>query len=80
VTIREIIMPYRVYSGPRGSEFSPADKQHLLYKECSSLDEAFAWARHVDRTGRTPLLIEGEDGTSLSKQEIAAAIGVSLGG
>jgi hypothetical protein len=74
-----MIMPYRVYSGPRGSELSPADKQHLLYKECDSLDDAFAWARHVEKTGRTALLIEGEDGTHLSKQEIAAAIGVSAG-
>ncbi len=72
-------MPYRVYSGPRGSELSEADKEHLLYKECSSLDDAFAWARHVEKTGRTPLLIEGEDGTHLSKREIAAAIGASAG-
>ena len=73
-------MPYRVYSGPRGSELSPADKAHLLFKECGSLDDAFAWARHVDKTGRTALLIEGEDGTHLSKQEIAAAIRVAAGG
>lgn len=72
-------MPYRVYSGPRGSDLSSTGKEHLLYKECGSLDDAFAWARHVDKTGRTPLLIEGEDGTRLSKQEIAAAIGVALG-
>lgn len=72
-------MPYRVYSGPRGSELSPADKQHLLFKECGTLDDALAWARHVEKTGRTALLIEGEDGTHLSKLEIAAAIGVAAG-
>jgi hypothetical protein len=73
-------MSYRVYSGPRGSELtSPMDKQNLLYKECASLDEAFAWAKHVEKSGRTALLIEGEDGTHLNKREIGAAIGPSIG-
>lgn len=73
-------MSYKVYSGPRGVELaSPLEKQNLLFKECASLDEAFAWAKHVEKTGRTALLIEGEDGTHLTKREIAAAIGATAG-
>ncbi len=68
-------MTYRVYSGPRGAEtVSPLEKDHMLYKEFSGLDEALGWARHVNRGGRVALLIEGDDGTRLTKQEIAATL------
>jgi hypothetical protein len=68
-------MPYKVYSGPRGSELtSPLDKEHLLFKQVGSLDEAFAWARHLESTDRVAVLIEGDDGTSLDKRQIAAAV------
>jgi hypothetical protein len=68
-------MTYRVYSGPRGAQaISPLEKDRMLYKELSSLDEAMSWARHVNDNGRTALLIEGDDGTSLDKAEIAAAL------
>jgi hypothetical protein len=68
-------MTYRVYSGPRGSQaLSPLDKASHLYKECSGLDEAMSWARHVNDSGRVALLIEGDDGTTLGKTEIAAAL------
>jgi hypothetical protein len=67
-------MRYRVYSGPRGSAAIAAlDKQQMLFKECDSLDAAIGWARHLAATGRVPLLIEGDDGTRLNKQDIAAA-------
>ena len=37
-------MRYRVYVGPRGSEkISPLEKDQFLFKEFSSLDEAFGW-------------------------------------
>ena len=68
-------MAYRVYSGPRGSAMlSPIDKEKMLYKQCGRFDEAMAWARHVVAEGRTVLLIEGDDGTSMTKHEIAAAM------
>jgi hypothetical protein len=68
-------MTYRTYSGPRGSEMiSPLDKDRLLYKEFDTLHDAFAWARHVNAGGRVTLLIEGDDGTHLGKQEIAGAL------
>jgi hypothetical protein len=66
-------MTYRVYSGPRGSApIAPLEKERHLYKEFQTLDEAMSWARHLDRAGRVALLIEGDDGTHLSKAEIAA--------
>jgi hypothetical protein len=68
-------MSYRVYSGPRGSEaISPLEKDRHLYKEFSLLDEAMSWARHVNDRGRVTLLIEGDDGTRLTKQQIVTAL------
>jgi hypothetical protein len=46
----------------------------MLYKEFDTLDGALSWARHVNEAGRTPLSIEGDDGTAMGKQEIAAAL------
>jgi hypothetical protein len=68
-------MGYRAYSGPRGASAPSAiEKERMLYKEFTTLDEALAWARHLEANGRVALLIEGDDGTQLSKQEIAAAL------
>ncbi len=68
-------MTYRVYSGPRGSQsISPVEKDRHLYKEFGLLDEAIGWARHINDGGRVALLIEGDDGTRLTKQQIVAAL------
>lgn len=68
-------MTYRVYSGPRGSQsMSPLEKDRHLFKEFGLLDEAMSWARHVNESGRVTLLIEGDDGTRLTKQQIVAAL------
>jgi hypothetical protein len=68
-------MTYRVYSGPRGSEsISPLDKDRQLYKEFSLLDEAMSWAHHVNESGRVTLLIEGDDGTRITRQQIVTAL------
>jgi hypothetical protein len=68
-------MTYRVYSGPPGSEaVPPLEKERWLYKEFGLLDEALGWARHVNGGGRVALLIEGDDGTQLTKREITAAL------
>lgn len=68
-------MTYRVYSGPRGSQsISPLEKDRHLYKEFSLLDEAMGWARHINDSGRVALLIEGDDGTRLTKQQIVTAL------
>jgi hypothetical protein len=68
-------MTFRVYSGPRGSQsISPLEKDRHLYKEFSLLDEAMSWARHINDSGRVALLIEGDDGTRLTKQQIVTAL------
>jgi hypothetical protein len=68
-------MTYRVYSGPRGSEsISAQEKDRHLFKQFGLLDEAMGWARHVNESGRVTLLIEGDDGTQLTKQQIATAL------
>lgn len=68
-------MSYRVYSGPSGSErISPLEKERMLYKEFSVLDEAIGWANHVKDSGRVALLIEGDDGTRLERSDIAKAL------
>jgi hypothetical protein len=66
---------FRVYSGPRGSQaLGPLEKSNALYKEFDRLDEAIGWAHHVKETGRVALLIEGDDGTRLDKQDLAKAL------
>jgi hypothetical protein len=68
-------MTYRVYSGPRGSEmFAPIDKDRMPFKHFTGFDEALAWARHISGEGRSVLLIEGDDGTRMTREEIAAAL------
>jgi hypothetical protein len=68
-------MRFRAYSGPRGSAaISAFDKERLPFKEFETLDGALVWSRFLGESGRTPLLIEGDDGTSLRKEEIAAAL------
>ena len=68
-------MTYRVYSGPRGSQsISPLEKDRHFYKEFGVLDEAMSWARHVNDKGRVALLIESDDGTRLTKQQIVTAL------
>ena len=70
-------MQYRVYSGPKGSgSISPLAKEQMLFKEFTGLDEALSWARHVERGGRVPLLIEGDDGTRMDRRAIADALRV----
>jgi hypothetical protein len=68
-------MTYRVYSGPRGSQFiPPLEKDRHLFKEFTLLDEALGWARHVNESGRVTLLIDGDDGTRLTKEQIVTAL------
>jgi hypothetical protein len=68
-------MAYRVYSGPRGSEsISPLEKDRYLYKEFGTLDEGMSWARHINKGGRVALLLDGDDGTRLTKQQIVTAL------
>jgi hypothetical protein len=73
--MEDLVMAYRVYSGPPGTEaVPPLEKERWLYKEFGLLDEALGWARHVNDGGRVTLLIEGDDGTTLGKSEITSAL------
>jgi hypothetical protein len=70
-------MRYRVFSGPPGTDdVSAVQRDQMLFKEFPSLDEALSWARHLSKSGRIPLLIEGDDGTRMDKRAIADALGV----
>jgi hypothetical protein len=70
-------MRYRVYSGPRGSgDISPLAKEKMLFKEFTTMDDALSWARHVEKEGRVPLLIEGDDGTRMDRRAIGDALRV----
>lgn len=70
-------MSYRVYSGPKGSDdVSPLGKEQMLFKEFGGLEDPLLWARHLARTNRVPLLIEGDDGTHMDRRAIADALGV----
>jgi hypothetical protein len=66
---------FRIYSAPAGKEqVAPMEKEHLLYKEVGTMDEAISWASHLSRTGHAVVSIEGDDGTRLSASEIASAL------
>lgn len=70
-------MRFRVFSGPPGTaDVSAVQREQMLFKECSTLDEALSWARHLEKGGRIPLLIEGDDGTRLDKRGIVDALRV----
>ena len=42
------------------------------------MDAALSWARHLEKTGRVPLLIEGDDGTRMDRRAIVDALRVGL--
>ena len=65
---------YRVYTGEPGSENVSLAREQMLFKEFLLLDDALGFARHVERGGRQPLLIEGDDGTRMNKREIGEAL------
>ena len=68
-------MAYRAYCDALKSQpLSAFEKAHALYKEFIDLDDALDWARHVTQQGAVAVAIDGDDGTQLSKQEIAAAV------
>jgi len=53
-------------------------KEKLLFKEFTVLDQALSWARHVEKEGRVPLLIEGDDGTRMDRRAIVDALRVGM--
>jgi hypothetical protein len=49
----------------------PLEKGHWPFKEFATLDEAVLWARRVAKRGTSVIAIDGDDGTRLSKTELA---------
>lgn len=68
-------MLYRVYYGPRGSERVPSlEKDRWPCKVFHDFDEALSWSAQAARRGTTVIGLDGEDGTQLTKSEIASAL------
>ena len=63
---------YRAYYGtPEIDRVPPLEKDRWPSKQFLSLDDALLWARHVAKRGTSVIAIDGDDGTQLSKTEIA---------
>ena len=75
-------MRYRVYSGPRRigrtCRLFAKQPQTAVQGIRRSLDDALSWARHLEQGGRSPLLIEGDDGTRLDRRAIVNALRVGM--
>ena len=61
-------------AGPWAPQSVRWTRAEFLHKQFDSLDEALSWAHHIKDTGRTALLIEGDDGTRIDKQQLAKAL------
>ena len=61
-----------------GGCVSPLEKSQLLFKELHTLGEALSWAPHLEHTGRTPLLTEGDDGIRMNRRAIVDALRVGM--
>jgi hypothetical protein len=67
-------MMYRAYYGAAGaSEVLPLEKGRRPFREFSDLDQALAWAERAAAKGTTVLAIDGDDGTQLTKRDIASS-------
>lgn len=68
-------MTYRAYYGTSGAErIPPLEKDRWPFKEFSDLDQALEWARSAAAKGTAVLAIDGDDGTQIGRDEIAAAL------
>lgn len=70
---------YRAYygAGSLGS-VPPLEKDRWPFKQFADLDGALLWTRAVVKHGTTVISIEGDDGTQMSRSEIAAYVRQSL--
>lgn len=70
---------YRAYYGTPGCGLvPPLEKQRWPFKEFTTLDEALLWTQEVVRRGTAVIAIDGDDGTQLSRTEIASCIRPTL--
>lgn len=70
---------YRAYFGTPGSGIpGPLEKERWPAKAFPDLTEALVWAECVAKRGTVVVAIEGDDGTQLSRADIASRLGRSL--
>jgi hypothetical protein len=74
----EVVM-YRAYFGTLGCGIpGPLEKERWPSRAFSDLGEALFWAERVAKRGTVVVAIDGDDGTQLSRTDIATQIGRSL--
>jgi hypothetical protein len=70
---------YRAYyAAGKCSRVPPLEKDRWPFKQFLNLDEALFWSRAVVKQGTSIVAIEGDDGTQLSKSEIAGYVRQNL--
>ena len=72
---------YRAYYG--AAEYGrvpPLEKDRWPFREFPNLDEALLWTRAVVKHGTSVVAIEGDDGTQLTRSEIAGHVRQALPG
>ena len=69
---------YKAYFGPRGCGMpGPLEKERWPSKSFAELAEALTWAEGVAKHGTTVVAIDGDNGTRLSRADIALWLGRS---
>lgn len=67
---------YRAYYGAAGCGLPrPLEKGRVPFKEFSNLSEALLWTQCVVKRGTAVIAIDGDDGTQLSRTDIASCVG-----
>lgn len=70
---------YRAYFGAAGCDrVPPLEKDRWPFKEFANLDEALLWTQEVIKKGTSVIAIEGDDGTHLTRSDIASCVRPSL--
>jgi hypothetical protein len=68
-------MTYRAYYRKRGAgQASPLEKHRAPFMEFFDVDAALQWAGQIAKRELIVFTIDGDDGTHLTKHEIAAAL------
>jgi hypothetical protein len=72
---------YRAYYGAgECGPVPPLEKHRWPFREFSNLDEALLWTRAVAKHGTAVISIDGDDGTQLTRSEIAGHVRQALAG
>lgn len=70
---------FRAYYGTAGcGTVPPLEKDRWPFKEFTTLDEALLWTQEIVKRGTAVIAIEGNDGTQLSRSEIAPYVRQTL--